>query len=248
MAEVDLGRIRRVVKRIKNWFHWLNEWSKEGVHVNSMAEKALSEGNILTARNLFHEAAGCYHVGQHFFYFDDEKKASYQGRLPEWAMSYTGTIRRFGGKVRPDHMLDEQELQERNKKRREKQVNDVIVDCDTGEVVRSVKVRGERQERTYEAIIKDCGSQSMVTVCTSDGVGTEILDIRFSEWRKYESSYDEDLKATIVFLSSRQLNEIREEFNISRSVLDLLDGKNWGKTKDGISYRNQKKKRKKANA
>ena len=34
----------------------------------------MSEGNYFTARNLFHEAAGCYHVGQHFFYFDEEKK------------------------------------------------------------------------------------------------------------------------------------------------------------------------------
>lgn len=74
LAQVDIDRIHRVVKRTRNWFHWLDEWSKEGVHLNSMAEKALSEGNILTARNLFHEAAGCYHIGQHFFYFDDEKK------------------------------------------------------------------------------------------------------------------------------------------------------------------------------
>ena len=160
-------------------------------------------------------------------YFDDEKKAAYQGRLPEWALSYTGTIRRFSGKVRPDHMLDEQELQERNKKRREKRVNDMVVDCETGEVIRTIKETGERQERPYEVIIQGCGSQSMVSVYTPDAVGTEILNIPFSEWRKYGSRYDEDLKATVVFLTSWQLNKIRKEFDLSHSVLDLLDGKNW---------------------
>jgi dienelactone hydrolase len=77
LAQVDIDRIMRVVKRIKNWFHWLDEWSKEAAHLNAKAEKALSEGNLVTARNLFHEAAGCYHIGQHFFYFDElgKKKA-----------------------------------------------------------------------------------------------------------------------------------------------------------------------------
>lgn len=74
LAQVNIDRIKRVVKRIKNWFHWLNEWSDEGKLVSDKAEKALSEGNFFSARNLFHEAAGCYHVGQHFFYFDEEKK------------------------------------------------------------------------------------------------------------------------------------------------------------------------------
>ena len=74
LAQVDLDRIRRVVRRIRNWFHWLEEWSREGAHLSAIAEKALSEGNINTARNLYHEAAGCYHIGQHFFYFDEEKK------------------------------------------------------------------------------------------------------------------------------------------------------------------------------
>ncbi len=74
LAHVELDRIKRVVKRIRNWFHWLEEWSKEGALLSAKAEKALSEGNVLTARNLFHEAAGCYHIGQHFFYFDEEGK------------------------------------------------------------------------------------------------------------------------------------------------------------------------------
>jgi alpha-beta hydrolase superfamily lysophospholipase len=74
LAQVDIDRIRRVIKRIRNWFHWLEEWSNEGAYLNAKAETAFSEGNILTARNLLHEAAGCYHIGQHFFYFDEEKK------------------------------------------------------------------------------------------------------------------------------------------------------------------------------
>lgn len=74
LAQVDIDRIRRVVKRIRNWFQWLEEWSIEGRQLNEKAEIALAEGNILTARNLFHEAAGCYHIGQHFYYFDEQAK------------------------------------------------------------------------------------------------------------------------------------------------------------------------------
>ena len=74
LAQVDLDRIRRVVKRIRNWFHWLEEWSGEGAHLKAKAETALAEGNLITARNLFQEAAGCYHIGQHFFYFNEDAK------------------------------------------------------------------------------------------------------------------------------------------------------------------------------
>jgi len=71
---VDLDRIRRVVARIKNWYGWCSEWHSEGEHLENLAAEALSKGNIYTARQLFHEAAGCYHVGQHFFYIDSEQK------------------------------------------------------------------------------------------------------------------------------------------------------------------------------
>ena len=74
LAQVDIDRIQRVVERTRNWFHWLDEWSEEGKALDYKAEIALHRGEPLTARNLFHEAAGCYHVGQHFFYFDDLKK------------------------------------------------------------------------------------------------------------------------------------------------------------------------------
>jgi dienelactone hydrolase len=74
LARVEFDRIKRVVKRIRNWFHWLEEWSKEGNQLEAKAESALAEGNMLSARNLFHEAAGCYHIGQHFYYFDEEGK------------------------------------------------------------------------------------------------------------------------------------------------------------------------------
>jgi len=68
LARVDIDRIQRVVARTRNWFHWLDEWSEEGKALDYKAENALHQGDLLTARNLFHAAAGCYHVGQHFFY------------------------------------------------------------------------------------------------------------------------------------------------------------------------------------
>jgi alpha-beta hydrolase superfamily lysophospholipase len=80
-AGVDLDRIRRVVARIKNWYGWCSEWSKEGAFLENLAEEALLKGHRYSAKVLFHEAAGCFHVGQHFFYFDPGQKTKAEKRL-----------------------------------------------------------------------------------------------------------------------------------------------------------------------
>ncbi len=80
-AGVDLGRVYRVVARIKNWYAWCSEWSREGDLLEILAEEALSRGDTYSARIMFHEAAGCYHIGQHFFYIDPEQKASAEEKL-----------------------------------------------------------------------------------------------------------------------------------------------------------------------
>ncbi len=78
---VDLERIRRVVARIKNWYEWCSEWSKEGESVENLAHAFLSKGNTYTARWLFHEAAGCFHIGEHFFYIDHRQKNESQEKV-----------------------------------------------------------------------------------------------------------------------------------------------------------------------
>jgi len=80
-AGVDLDRIRRVVARITNWYQWCSEWSVEGERLEMLAEKALEQGNTHSAKVFFHEAAGCFHVGQHFFYIGPEQKNRAECRL-----------------------------------------------------------------------------------------------------------------------------------------------------------------------
>ncbi|MCJ7655347.1 MAG: prolyl oligopeptidase family serine peptidase [Dehalococcoidia bacterium] len=75
---VDLARIRRVVSRIKNFYVWCSEWSKEGESLLELAGNSLSNGNTYTARSLFHEAAGCFHIGQHIYFIDLEQKEEAQ--------------------------------------------------------------------------------------------------------------------------------------------------------------------------
>jgi hypothetical protein len=72
---VDLARIKRVVGRIRRWRAWCAEWFEEGTRMERMAEAALEKGEVQCARRWFHEAAGCFQVGQHFFYFDDDLKS-----------------------------------------------------------------------------------------------------------------------------------------------------------------------------
>lgn len=80
-AGVDLDRIRRVVSRVKTWYSWCSEWSKEGEFLEELATRALTNDDRYSARMFFHEAAGCYHVGQHFFYIDPEQKEQAENSL-----------------------------------------------------------------------------------------------------------------------------------------------------------------------
>ena len=75
LAGADLDRIRRVVKRIRGWRDWCGEWYREGCALEGMAEQALAKGNKESAKGWFHEAVACFHIGQHFYFLDDEIKA-----------------------------------------------------------------------------------------------------------------------------------------------------------------------------
>ena len=78
MCGVDPARSERVVKRIKNYYDWNEKWFKEGQDVEYLAEKAAIEENIFLARRLFHEAAGCYHVGNFINFYDIKLKLESQ--------------------------------------------------------------------------------------------------------------------------------------------------------------------------
>jgi len=95
---VDLERSRRVVSRIKNFYHWCDEWSKEGENLETLAQEALSAENIYTAKYLFHETAGCFFVGQLPYYIDIRKKNEAQERARE---NYKRAIELLGEGKRP---------------------------------------------------------------------------------------------------------------------------------------------------
>jgi len=95
---VDLERSRRVISRIKNFYHWCDEWSKEGENLETLAQEALSKENIYTAKYLFHEAAGCFFVGQLPYYIDIRKKNEAQERARE---NYKRAIKLYPEEKRP---------------------------------------------------------------------------------------------------------------------------------------------------
>lgn len=80
---VELDRILRVIPRIKNFYGWCDAWAKEGEMLEKLAEDALSRGNTYSVRYLFHEAAACFHIGQHFYFLDIERKNKAQERVRE---------------------------------------------------------------------------------------------------------------------------------------------------------------------
>ncbi len=83
LCGVNLDRIGRVVSRIDNWYGWCAEWGKEGDKLKRLAEDALAGNNAQSAKCLFHEAAGCYHIGEHIFYIDYEQKNRGQEKVRE---------------------------------------------------------------------------------------------------------------------------------------------------------------------
>ena len=97
-AGLDLGRIQRVVSRVDKWYGWCEEWVREGETLEKQAEAALAKGDIYSARTFFHQAAGCYHVGQHFFYIDPEQKFEAEERLRD---NYKKAIALYDSSGRP---------------------------------------------------------------------------------------------------------------------------------------------------
>jgi len=95
---VDLDRSQRVISRIKNFYHWCDEWVKEGENLENLAQEALSKENIYTAIYLFHEAAGCFFVGQLPYYIDIKKKNEAQERARE---NYRRAIGLYDEEKRP---------------------------------------------------------------------------------------------------------------------------------------------------
>lgn len=80
---VDPSRSERVVGRVNNYFDWCEEWVKEGKEVERLAQEAFREGNLFTARELYHSAAGCYHIGNFLNYYDIEEKIEAQNLARE---------------------------------------------------------------------------------------------------------------------------------------------------------------------
>jgi len=95
---VNLARIWRVVSRIKNFYGWCTEWAKEGEMLYEMAENALSNRDTYIARCLFHEAAGCFHIGQHIYFIDLEQKEKTQEKARQ---SYKRAIALYDEEQRP---------------------------------------------------------------------------------------------------------------------------------------------------
>lgn len=95
---VDPARSERVVKRVKNYFAWCSEWMEEGNELIKLAEKALKEDNIFLARQLFHSAAGCYHIGAFLNYYDIEEKVKAHNMARD---SYKKAISLYEEKDRP---------------------------------------------------------------------------------------------------------------------------------------------------
>ncbi|MHB9856691.1 alpha/beta hydrolase family protein [Streptomyces sp. YIM S03343] len=98
LSGVDLERTRRVVGRVHRWHDWCREWYEEGSRLELMAEDALAHGNRECARRWMHEAIGCFHVGQHFFYLDDDIKQRCLEKI--WSV-YPKALTLHNGQGRP---------------------------------------------------------------------------------------------------------------------------------------------------
>lgn len=98
---LDYGRLKRVIPRIRNWFHWCDEWTKEGRLVEKLADEALKKENIFSARTLYHQAVACYHIGQHIFFIDPEQKEKTQEKARK---CYKKALELYDESIRPQKL------------------------------------------------------------------------------------------------------------------------------------------------
>lgn len=95
---IDYWRMKRVIGRVGNWLDWCGEWKEEGHSLRKKAEDALLLGNINIARELFHEATACYHIGQHIFFIDEDQKEESQAMARK---CYRNAIQLYPEKDKP---------------------------------------------------------------------------------------------------------------------------------------------------
>jgi len=95
---VDLARIRRVISHVKNFYGWCAEWANEGEMLCKIAESGFSTRNDYIARCLFHEADGCFHIGQHLYHIDLVQKEQVQEKARQ---SYRRAIGLYEEPKRP---------------------------------------------------------------------------------------------------------------------------------------------------
>lgn len=98
LFEMDYGRLVRVVSRISDWRYWCKEWEKEGDSVIKMADTEIENNNFISANCLYHQAVGCYHIGQHFFFIDPHHKETVQEKARE---AYKKAINLYPEKTKP---------------------------------------------------------------------------------------------------------------------------------------------------
>ena len=81
ISNLSIDRIRRVISRINHFNDWCMEWANEGDLLNKLAEQALTNRNIYSARELYYEAAACCHIGQHPYFLDLNQKQEVQEKV-----------------------------------------------------------------------------------------------------------------------------------------------------------------------
>lgn len=75
---VDYNDIVGTMAQIGHWEEWCERWSATGRSHEERGEKAIREGNTVTAGDAFLRASMCYHVAQLFFFSDLDQKAAAQ--------------------------------------------------------------------------------------------------------------------------------------------------------------------------
>ncbi len=242
-----IANMIRNLERTKNikvidWV-WFLEWHKSGLphwHILIEVEKIgprgqiywknikqywhygnVEEGYIRSSKH-WEEMTGYFSKNGYFQDSKDEKK--HQITLPDWAMSYTGTIRRYGGKQRRDDQLNKKELDLRNKRRVEKRVNENIVNIETGEVLRKVREVNRDSESTYEMRLEKCGSKTLVEYNDMDYQAIEIIDVPYEEFKRFERKYDEKEKVLKVQLKKADIIDIIDKYQLTKTIVNFIIG------------------------
>jgi dienelactone hydrolase len=95
---LDYSDLQRILGRVTDHRAWYESWLQEAVEAEQLARKCAEEGRLVSAADLYHRAAACYHWGAYLAKVGSDERAI--GRV-ERVRCYREAVRLWPAQIEP---------------------------------------------------------------------------------------------------------------------------------------------------